>query len=64
MNANRASLLVHALILVLVIVCVFLLAALNKISGGESLAVIAAAGGVGVAGAIGVSVGSKGNPPS
>jgi hypothetical protein len=63
MNANRASLLVHALILVLVIVCVFLLAALNKISGGESLAVIAAAGGVGVAGAIGVSVGSRGNPP-
>jgi hypothetical protein len=63
MNANRASLLVHALILVLVILCVFMLAALNKISGGEGLAVIAAAGGVGVAGAIGVSVGSKGNPP-
>lgn len=63
MNASRASLVVHALILALVIVCVFLLAALSKVSGGEALAVIAAAGGIGVAGAIGVSVGSKGNSP-
>ena len=63
MNASKASLAVHTVILVLVIVCVFLLAALNRITGGEALAVIAAAGGVGVAGAIGVSVGSKGNPP-
>lgn len=63
MNVNRASLLVHALILALVIVCVFLLAALSKVTGGEALAVIAAAGGIGVAGAIGVSVGSKREPP-
>lgn len=64
MKANRASLWAHGLILALVIVCVFLLAALNRITGGEALAVIAAAGGIGVAGAIGVSVGSKSNPPS
>jgi hypothetical protein len=64
MSPSNASLLVHTLVLVLVIVAIWSLAAMAKISGGEALAVIAAAGGVGVAGAIGVSVGSKGNPPS
>lgn len=63
MSPSTASLLVHTLILALVIVAIWALAALGKVTGGEALAVIAAAGGIGVAGAIGVSVGSKGNPP-
>ncbi len=64
MNTSKPALISHVLLLCLVILAVLTLALDGRISGGEALAVIAAAGGVGVAGALGVSVGSKGTPPT
>jgi hypothetical protein len=64
LNATGLQVLLHAATIALVIVLVFLLALANKITGGEALGVIAAAAGLGVVGALGVTLVSKGDPPS
>lgn len=63
MSPGTPALLAHVFLLALVICAALALGLGGEISGGEALAVIGAAGGVGVAGALGVSIGSKSSSP-